>query len=344
MAFFIMEASARDSYQEIITGPTYTKARKALEKLEKTDEDGLESLIRFIGENDSLRIFTIHRLVSIRCSRYLPKNESELCGKATLRMLEILDFDIRFLKTYSARETIPAFVFVAFHKSLIELLNEERTGDYLALVAQKFETQARSSLELFNLWELTLDFYQGDTQKALSILAILFQDTSAAQIHLEYLARRNVEGSRFFEPNVSRLARVIELMVRSQEEQPEIFNEVAYPHGFSQQFNNNIYHFYVPWYLTVKLKEAGITDRYAGIAPFMLTSTYEFITSQKDFTYLFVDPAHLTQSWIIKDIYAGFVAAQLGLGMGRSHRSANQVQDLFSTSTKLAMKTILGDF
>ena len=76
----------------------------------------------------------------------------------------------------------------------------------------------------------------------------------------------------------------------------------------------------------------------------MLTSTYEFITSQKDFTYLFLDPINLTQTWIVKDIYAGFVAARLGQGVNRGHRSAEQVQDFFSRSTKLAMKAMLGDF
>lgn len=345
VTLFTFSASASDYYQKLVTSASYSKAKVLLENIEKTDQDSFDNLIRLIAGNDSLRIFAIHRLINLRCKRYLNKDESETCGIATMKMLQILDFDIRFLSPLPSKQTaIAAFIFVAFQKSLIEKLNKEETGKYLALIAQKFEEQAYSSLTQFNLWELTLNFYSGNEEKALSTLAILFQDTSTAQIHLEYLARRDVEGSRFFEPNVSHLARVIELMIRSQEEQPEIFNELAYPAGLSSQFNNNIYHFYVPWYLSLRLKRIGISERFASIAPFMLTSTYEFITSKKDLSYLFLDPKQLSQPWILKDIYAGFVAARLGQGVGRGHRTFTQVQDFFSKSTALAMESMLSEF
>jgi len=180
--------------------------------------------------------------------------------------------------------------------------------------------------------------------QAVSVMAMLFQDTSEAQIHLEYLARRRVEGSRFFDPNVSRLARVIELMARLQEEQPALYNELAYPPGTGSSFNNNIYHYYVPWFLAATLRAQGSQPRAAGIAPLMLSATYEFITSGEDYSYMFFDPKQLTSAWTIKDIFAGTSGAHRGSKTGKPAPALLSVMPLFHQNSKSAMMELLKAF
>ena len=342
MAVISLSANATSSYQAVVRSETYQLVSKKLKQFEKSDSEGLDELIRLIGGSDTLRLFALHRLVALRCNRYLPKSESEACGETVLKMLRLLDFDIRFLD--SGAKNIPAFVFVAFETTLIQQLNQESTGQYLEMLASKFEAQTYNPIRLFNLWDETLSFYENDELKAITTLAVLFQDTSEAQIHLEYLARRRVEGSRFFNPNVSRLARVIELMARLKEERPDMYNDLAYPAGVGAKLNSTIYHYYVPWFLAAKLKSMGTTPRMAALAPMMLSATYEFITSGQDYSYVLFDPKTVSQVGTVRDIYAGHSGAYRGSKSTQPAASLERTVQLFQQNTKSAMTELLKAF
>lgn len=301
--------------------------------------EGLNDLIRLIGNSGTLRFVALHGLIDMRCQRYLTGADAKTCTDTTRKMLRILDFDLRFLDEH--RHKMPAFVFVAFETSLIELLNQESTARYLEQIAQKFEAQTYNSLQLFNLWDETLAFYQGNQLQALAALAVLFQDNSSAQIHLEYLARRQVEGSRFFDPNVARLSRVIDQMIRMQEERPELFNAIAYPASSAGSLNNSIYHYYVPWYLAAQLQANGVSARAAAMAPLMLSTTYEFITSSPDYSHLLFDPKTIQQNWTIRDIYAGYLGAHQAVNRAAAPLTLERVKELFQQNTTTAMQELL---
>lgn len=337
----LVTARANTDYKNILASHDYAKAVKLLQKAQINNET-LDGLLRYIGSNDTLRLYAIHRLIDVRCHRYLSPQEADQCGEATLTMLRHLDFDIRFLDESS--KTIPAFVFVAFEAQLIELLNQETTGQYLELLARKFEDQTFHSAVLFNLWDETLAFHDGNQLQALLKLAVLFQDTSTAQIHLEYLARRQVEGSRFFNPNVARLARVLEQIVRLQNEQPQLFNQIAYPAWIGASLNSSIYHYYVPWFLAAQLREQGTPPRFAGIAPLMLSITYEFITSRPDYRHLILDPQTVQQTWTMKDIYAGLSGATQGAQARSVVLPFAEFEGLIHQDTTLAVQRMLQGF
>lgn len=336
---------AESSYERFLQSPPYQEASTALEQLHKTEDGNFQQLVRLLGENSTFRLHAIHNLINLRCRRYLPHEERKECGLAVFRMLHNLDFDMSFLPQRPHDGKMPPFVFVAFKAELITLLKDPQTGDYLETIARQFEDQAFRPDCQFNLWSETLKFYKGNESKAVSVLAILFQDTSAARIHLEYLARHQVSNTtRFFNPNVSRLSRVIDLMVQIEHESPVLYAEIAYPEGQQNQFNNTIYHYYVPWYLAVKLRSQGTAPRFAGIAPFMLSSTYEFITSHNGYGHLLWDPATVSSEWTMRDIYAGFAGALRVHTYTRSTTSLQQGQHGFRRSSKEGMQLLLENF
>lgn len=330
-------------FERIKHDPRYHQAAQDIEKLSKNNNGVIDGLIRYLGNNPGLRDFALHRLVAMRCHRYLPDQDAELCEDAVWDMLETLDFDVRFGNSIPESK-LPPFVFVAFQKHLIQLLNNEVTGRYLDAVAQKFEAQSYTPLASFNLWEMTLEFYQGREQDALAALAILFQDISNTPLHLEYLARRRVDGSRSFNPNVAQLARALSAMNEIAQRWPAQFKQQVYPPALNGQFNLSLYHFYVPWYLSVELGRSVRPKRFAAIAPFMLNATYEFITTRQDYGHVIWDPRKIESAGQAKDIHAGYYGALSGLPGHRRPRDVSEVTALLGQSTAQAMHTLLSDF
>jgi hypothetical protein len=181
-----------------------------------------------------------------------------------------LNFDLLSGSDKHLVENPNPYIIVAFKKNLLALLNDADTQLYLNEVQNeltKFLTEEK--FYDTNLWEITLKHYPSQ-EMAAKVIATLFQDTSPVKMHLLYLEESAIQGNANFIPNKELLARVIDTIQFITDYSGENFQKIFYPRDVSTQLNKAIYHFYVPLHLSLALKKAGVSPRYAFIAPLMM--------------------------------------------------------------------------
>lgn len=290
-----------------------------------SDAPGRSSpILRFIAESRILREVGLFTLIDERCSRYMRAGDKDSCSEAVDQKITLLDFDV--LMSEDKRTPVllnendtDSFVFVAFKKDLLRLLSDQKTKAYLELVnteMTRYLTGQKATVP--SLWQLSLEFF-GTQFDAARNLAVLFQDTSAVKLHLAYLELSGARGSSAsFDPNRELLTRTIDTMNMVLDASGENFQALFYPQEIQGKLHRTIYHFYVPTYLSMLLKKKGVPERFAFIAPLMLTLTYEFVTSAQDYRYLLDDPERLSltsraDQWTVGDIYGSYSGVSFGL-------------------------------
>lgn len=282
--------------------------------------DRINGLLRFIANYSILRDGALYHLIVRRCNRYLPHGERSACREALKRQIELLDYDLVF----NEEKKIPpkdswspdAFVFIAFKKTLISTLSDPRTTVYLDEIKQGLNDFLTGADPKFNIWDKTLAFYKSPLAAA-RVIAALFQDTSIIKLHLAYLEKTGVRGRMAFDTNRDRLAKVIDTINMILDYSENNYRSLFYPRSLREHLYRNIYHFYVPLYLSMALAAERVPARYALTAPMMMTLTYEFITIAPDYRYLLKDPERLDAVKhvdTLRDIFAGFSGASFGLG------------------------------
>lgn len=311
----------------------------------------VSELLRFIAHNAGIRNFALQGLISNRCNRYMEFGQAGACRGVVSMMLKQLDFDIIITDNNKAANLMPtdtwnpkSFVFVAFKKDLIARLSESRTTAYLQDLSEKLSQFLTGEIKDLNLWELTLAHYKTPFEAA-KTMATLFQDTSKMRLHLGYLHIAKTKGNSHFENNKDRLFMVIDTINMVLDLSEDNFRSLFYPREVQKELNRNIYHFYVPLYLSMSLQAQKIKKFYSHAAPLMLTLTYEFITAAKDNRFLFTDPQYLdprTHDYKLRDIFGGHSGALYGIGKKPSANFFGQMQDEFSRSTRRGVKLLLG--
>ena len=303
---------------------------------------------KFIAESKGLRNFALHQLIKLRCENYLNSNEAYFCSQAVKKQLSILDFDIVVVDDEiknahkSVMWTPSSFVFLAFKANFFKLLNDPKTTDYLTYLESELNKFVSQNGEEVNIWDLTLKFYP-NKKEASQVIATLFQDISAFKLHLAYLQVKGLKGSESFQSNKLLLSRVIDGINQILDMNEDFFKRLFYPQEIFESMNRNIYHFYVPFYLSLELKSDDEFKAYSKIAPLMLTLTYEFITLRKDSTYFFQDPEKLTQDHFrgtIQDIYGSY----RGIAFAQNYvepLNIGVVTDLFQESTYKTVRALL---
>jgi hypothetical protein len=305
---------------------------------------GTNPLLRFVAEVRILREIALYTLLEDRCARYLNNAEEESCFEAVDQKITLLDFDILLGKDKKTpvlldKSNPGSFVFVAFKKDLLKLLSDQKTENYLRLINEemsKFLTGQKRNTP--NLWDLSLAFYGNEFEAARS-LAVLFQDTSPVKLHLAFF---EVSGQRsesaYFDSNREILSRTIDTINMVLNANGENFQALFYPKSAQSKLHGNIYHFYVPTYLSMALKKRGVPARFAFIAPLMMTLTYEFVTAGEDYRYLFADPETVSE-WSMGDIFTGYNGASFGTT--RAALTFDEVKNAFSISTAKGVATLL---
>ncbi|MGE3611380.1 MAG: hypothetical protein AB7I27_17430 [Bacteriovoracaceae bacterium] len=307
----------------------------------------VNTLLQFIANYKGIRNFGLKTLISNRCSRYLNLNDAIGCDYAVERMIQILDFDIIFTDgekfTSSQGHWNPrAFVFVAFKKNLLQILSDPKTTEYLKNLNERLNLYLQNSDKNLNIWDVTLEFYS--PRGAAKTIAALFQDTSRMKLHLAYLEKINSGNKSSFHANKELLSRVIDNINMILDLSEDNYRKLFYPDEIWKNLNRNIYHFYVPLYLASALEESEIQRKYAYIAPFMLNLTYEFITTGKDFRYIFSDPERLDpESYIgkIKDIFGGYCGSNYGIKNKNFKNSFEIIKEAFARSSSDAVDLML---
>lgn len=278
-------------------------------------------------------------LIAKRCEFYLPEDKLTDCQDAVSRMVKILNADVIV-------PNLTSYVFVAFRNNFIELLSSEKTTNYLSDLQYEMNNYLIGSNQNFNLWELTLRHYKQPEQAA-KIIATLFQDTSVAKLQLLYLDKAGIKGNELFKVNRDLLSKTIDTMNRLFDDSKSKidFQPLFYPKYLRGNLNRAIYHFYVPLYLSMNLKSAGVQKEMAFTAAFLLNLTYEFITTTSDYRYLLVDPEKLDSKQYegkIKDIYAGYIGSAMG-SEKITLKDENFLIAGFKHSTKATVEAMLAE-
>jgi hypothetical protein len=299
-------------------------------------------LLQFIAENAQLRNFALTSAIKTRCSRYVPRRDRSGCWQGVKKMLEILDYDLIFPEvTKSADSNIPdSFVFVAFKTDFINLLSDPKTTRYLSRLNQDLYKYLLDEIDQPNIWEITKRFYATDYLSA-KAMAAFFQDTSLMKLHLGYLYLAKIEGNETFHENQELLSRVIDTINLVLDSSGDNFATLFYPKEFQNNLNRSIYHFYVPFYLAKSLERKGFSEQVSRTAPFMLTLTYEFITSAKDQRYIYQDPERIDNLHKLRDIYGGYCGANFATRGKTFNKSFEIVRENFSISTENSVKLLL---
>ena len=302
-------------------------------------------LLRFIAEQEGLRDFALGTVIKTRCSRYMPPDEKASCRQAVSKMIETLDFDIifsntKFVKAPNERWTPGAFVFVAFKKNLITLLSDPKTAIYLNDLNQKLFSYVLNEKEIANVWDITKSHYKTD-YKTSQVIAALFQDTSMMKLHLHYLEQAGTRGNVSFHSNKELLSRVIDTINLILDSSIEHYRGLFYPPEIQKDLNRNIYHFYVPHYLSKALEKQGIKKHFAYSAALMLTLSYEFVTTANDYRYLYMDPKFIDNDHKIRDIFGGYCGSNMGVGRTNFFKSVEVIKASFLRSTRDSVELLL---
>jgi hypothetical protein len=298
-------------------------------------------LLRFIASYPGLRSFGLYTLLANRCNHYLNYDQASRCRGAVAKQIDILDFDMVLTNDKGAAP--PSFAFVAFKKDLIKLLGQSRTTDYLNYLNEHLNRYLVGEEKNLNIWEATVKFY-GNPYDAAKALALLFQDTSLSKLHLAYLERTNTPGKNHFTGNKALLSKVIDTINLILDYSESSYGELFYPKIIRESLNRNIYHFYVPLYLAMALEKSGTSKKYSFIASLMLTLTYEFITTARDYRYLFTDPEKLEPTQHLgklKDIYGGYSGSLFGVHKENTLTSLEHMNDNFGKSSSSGVHLLL---
>lgn len=304
-------------------------------------------LLRFIAEQHGFRDFALASIIGNRCGRYMEREAKTPCKAAVKKMIEILDYDIIFSadkkpmpvkpdETWSPR----SFVFVAFKKNLINLLSSQKTAVYLNDLNQQLYKFLVGEKSRPNVWDVTKAHYKNDYLTSMAI-ATLFQDTSMMKLHLAYLEQANTPGNMNFQSNKELLSRVIDTINLILDSSEENYRGLFYPHEIQADLNRNIYHFYVPLYLSKSLEREGVKRQYAYSAALMLTLSYEFITSANDYRFLFKDPERIEGLHKLKDIFGGYCGSNIGVRGMNFNKSFEVIRASFGRSTRDSVELLL---
>lgn len=306
-------------------------------------------LLRFIVEHQGVSDFALHSVMGARCSRYMPDSESKIiCREAVKTMITILDYDVlvsyeKARKEQTEAEWTPkSFVFVAFKRNLIQLLNSPKTETYLNDLNQKLFAQVTGTTNDINIWEVTKSYFTTNYMTSL-VMATLFQDTSMMKLHLAYLQEAKVTGSEHFERNKELLSRVIGTINLILDTSEEHYRELFYPKEIQKDLNRNIYHFYVPLFLARALELHKFTKKESRDAALMLTLSYEFITSANDYRYLYRDPEVITNRGKLKDIFGGYCGSNIGVRGMNFYKSFEGIRAAFERSTEDGVNLLIRD-
>jgi hypothetical protein len=302
-------------------------------------------LFRFIAKNSLTREVALYSLLAKRCARYADTWFDAGCQMAVAEQINILDYDIHFPAPAAGQDTwsMDSFVFVAFRSTLIELLYKEETTQYLTELSQGLSAFLTGEDPEFNIWEMSVRFYRSEL-KAARALAVLFQDTSLVKLHLAYLYEKNIVGDDTYLLNIERLSAAIDSINMILDYSEDNFRYLFYPKNLVSKLRRNLYHFYVPMYLSMELQNRGYSQEDALAAPLMLTLSYEFITSASDYRYLFKDPESFnpqTQMSTLFDIYAGYSGTLYGIDKKTNPSVLQNIIQKFSESTKSGVTYLL---
>ena len=312
---------------------------------EGTAERRSNGLLNFIIAQEGLRDWGLGTLINNRCNRYMGYWDRTPCKNAVKKMIQLLDYDMVVdekptTSNKNTQWTPGSFVFVAFKKNFIALLNTPKTQIYLKDLNEQLYSYLVGNITELNIWDLTLKHFKSPYMASM-VMATLFQDTSTKKLHLAFLERSQIRGSALYIDNKEMVSRVIDTINLILDLSESNYRKLFYPKEIYEYLNRNIYHFYVPLFLSMSLAREGVQVQYAYSAALMLTLTYEFITSANDYRYLYEDPETITSLGKIRDIFGGYSGSNIGVRGMNFNKSFLIIKESFARSTKDSVELLL---
>lgn len=283
----------------------------------------------------------IQTVIENRCERYFSRNLIQNCRLNVRKMVKNLNIDLIILDNQTQTTWKPeSFVFAAFQQDLIEVLSDPGTTKYLVKLKNTLESYLSGNIPKTTLIESSAPFFRTSFLSARAI-AVLFQDTSIAKLHLRYLEHAHLDLQKTVFQNKDLLSEVIDVINLLYDFSPENYRNFFYPPSVAKILDKNIYHFYVPYYLVQLLTYRDMPMAQIHQASILMTLTYEFITTSRDFRFIFKDPETINSEQKVRDIYAGYSGSLLGLNYTGKQLTYDEMLANFKVSTRTSVLKIL---
>lgn len=250
----------------------------------------------------SLPQFVLNKSLNQRCHSYFSQNLEE-CFEANAQLIQTLDFDLKVLDS-----TNKIYDFISFKNLTITKFSDKGTQSYLRHLKIILDQVLTNNYQNFNLWNFTLQYFSEDD--ALSILTSLFQDTSDAMTHINYLNKYHTNASSLFLENLKNLESVIRQIHLLQSYRTKDIPDLIFPTQSKKVLSSTLYHFYVPLYLAKSLQDK-FSNHIAGNIPVIFIAVYEMVSHENRIEYLIYDPLYFRSVNGIKDIYSAYLARQI---------------------------------
>jgi hypothetical protein len=270
-----------------------------------------------IRQSEALQKFAIKEMVGGRCAGWLAKPFRQLrernrviadCRLALKSFMAILNPKV-FTFTHPVSKITASWT-VAFPEELQTLILDSRMSDFLTAWSQSLERAALGE-QPADLFEIAKS-YAGSDDEAIRWIAILFQDTSKAKTHIQYLKTTHPEPSDLLRRNVTTLSSAIDRMMELTHDDPTVESVVRmFPSQVEtrnrSEFSQALYHYYVPAYVAAR----SVREGQPAVASFFVNFVFNYIyEAMEDGTILTAvwEPSSLSRS-AVRDTYMGYVGA-----------------------------------
>lgn len=259
-----------------------------------------EPTLLSLSKNTYLSTMIAKPLIENKCEQYEKSNILDVLAKTFLDPLikfqcEKVTSDLFLILDIKTLQDNQGYMGRAiFTSKLIELLNRTQTEKILAQLAKSLK-QVVPPNDPFNLIKLLMDAPISLSQeKAVEFIAVLFQDTNAAQ-HIYFLELLKLQENWDEKSLKNKNLNILKTLVFKFQEMFHDFHDIGINQFHSKyillpnysvslnrkNFQPALYHFYIPAYLTYRLNSIGHSPYYAFIAPFSLRVIYEQLFNEE---------------------------------------------------------------
>jgi hypothetical protein len=253
-------------------------------------------------EAATLPQIVLNKSLNQRCYTYL-NHHLEECQKANAELVNFLDFDF-----VAQDPTIKFYDFISFKKLTIQKLSDKKTQLYLKELNFIFDKVLNHQDHDFNLWNFTLNYFS--EKESMAIMASLFQDTSDAMTHIHYLHKHQRTTDPIFLDNLKNLESILRQIQLLQVYRKKDIPHLLFPQLLHRTLSSNIYHFYVPLYLSSLLDHSQFSFHISSNVPLLFIAVYEMVSHEMKIEYLFFDPFYFRSVNGVKDLYNAYLARQ----------------------------------
>ncbi len=249
--------------------------------------------------NTDVKHWTSHQMMKAilknRCTQYLAWDYKAIyqCYRTANALTKKLDY---------YHPEIDSLNGVFFVNELTTLWRNPKVQNYLLELRENLELLQRQLLKNFDLYQFTLEYF-GNKQKAVEILAVMFQDTSGLMAPLTYLEFFGIEG------DYDNYSQVLTLL--QTDKLAEFRNKLKiYPEDSKLNIESagpTLYYFYINAHLSYLIKDFA----FAKLLPATLSALYKIEKISGNWAW-FIDPTQIDyeeNKYRVNAVYTAYYAS-----------------------------------